>query len=442
VHFTEALCGGFEGGRLPKKGDAMFRSAQVVIPALVFCAVFSAVRASAQANSLASITVQVQTFGKPSTDFPATIQIHSQELDSDLSAVVDKPTNVVFPNLPFGTYRVVVSSAGISPAQLDLQVSPGQSVELSLIVDHLFPLILESRHRAASLVDPNGELPGPDFDLDRLDSMRTLDVVKPSALSVSEFGGCSIEDVLPHVSAHAREFVENVNRITAIEILDLERRRRNGKLEERVHDKVHYVANIQVLDSRYLTVEEYRDGSIDLNGFIKAVGSPSLVLVFHPIHVDEFEITCQGLGSWEGTPAYLLNFEQRPDRPMKMSEFVTPKGSAGVSLKGTAWVDSTTFQVVHLETDLLKPIPDLFLDSEHQSLDYGPVSFSERQVSLWLPKSVDISVHLGSKQFHARHHYFDYRLFVVDTGQKIAKPKEVSNSPSTSLTSTSGSQTP
>jgi hypothetical protein len=349
---------------------------------------------------------------------------------------------VVFPNLPVGTYRVVVSSAGISPAQLDLQVSPGQSVELSLIVDHLFPLILESRHRAASLVDPTGELPGPDFDLDRLDSMRTLDVVKPSALSVSEFGGCSIEDVLPHVSAHAREFVENVNRITAIEILDLERRRRNGKLEERVHDKVHYVANIQVLDSRYLTVEEYRDGSIDLNGFIKAVGSPSLVLVFHPIHVDEFEITCQGLGSWEGTPAYLLNFEQRPDRPMKMSEFVTPKGSAGVSLKGTAWVDSTTFQVVHLETDLLKPIPDLFLDSEHQSLDYGPVSFSERQVSLWLPKSVDISVHLGSKQFHARHHYFDYRLFVVDTGQKIAKPKEVSNSPSTSLTSTSGSQTP
>ncbi|MEI4884143.1 hypothetical protein, partial [Klebsiella pneumoniae] len=60
-------------------------------------------------------------------------------------------------------------------------------------------------------------------------------------------------------------------------------------------------------------------------------------------------------------------------------------------------------------------------------LDYGPVIFAERHVSLWLPQSVDISVHLGSKQFNARHHYSDYRLFVVDTGQKIAKPKDVSN---------------
>jgi hypothetical protein len=72
-------------------------------------------------------------------------------------------------------------------------------------------------------------------------------------------------------------------------------------------------------------------------------------------------------------------------------------------------------------------IPDLFLDFEHQSLDYGPVLFAKRNVSLWLPQSVDISVYLGRKQFNARHHYSDYRLFVVDPGQKIAQPKDLSN---------------
>jgi hypothetical protein len=83
--------------------------------------------------------------------------------------------------------------------------------------------------------------------------------------------------------------------------------------------------------------------------------------------------------------------------------------------------------VVHLETDLLKPIPDLSLDLEHQSLDYGPVIFATRDVSLWLPQSVDISVHLGGKQFNARHSYSNYQLFIVDTGQKIGKLKDVSN---------------
>ena len=410
-----------------RKVVAMTRSVHALVPALVFGAALTAIHGSAQSSSLASIIVQVQTFGKPRADFSATIQIHSPALDSDISTVVDRPSNTVFPNLPSGAYHVLASSADLSPTQLDLTLSPGQSVELSLILDHLFPLILEPRHATDSLVIPIGELPVPDFDRERLDSLLALDLVKPTATPVAEFVSCSLEGVLPHVSAHVREFVDNVNRITATEVLDLERQHRNGKFHETLHDKVHYVATIQLLDSRYLDVEEYRDGSLDLNGFIKAVGAPALVLIFHPIHLDEFEITCKGLGTWEGTPAYLLNFQQRPDRPNKMSAFRTPKGTYAVNLRGTAWVDASTSQVVHLETDLLNPIPDLFLDFEHQSLDYGPVIFTERNVRLWLPQSVDISVHLGHTQFNARHHYSDYRLFVVDTGQKIAKPKDVSN---------------
>jgi hypothetical protein len=110
-----------------------------------------------------------------------------------------------------------------------------------------------------------------------------------------------------------------------------------------------------------------------------------------------------------------------------MSAFSTRRGSYPVSLKGTAWVDASTFQVVHLETDLLSPIPELLLDLEHQSLDYGPVAFDARHVRLWLPQSVDVNVHLSGKQFSARHSYSNYQLFVVDTGQKIATPKDVSN---------------
>jgi hypothetical protein len=37
----------------------------------------------------------------------------------------------------------------------------------------------------------------------------------------------------------------------------------------------------------------------------------------------------------------------------------------------------------------------------------------------------EITVHLGSKQFNARHSYSNYQLFVIDTGQKIGKPKDV-----------------
>src|SRR5215469_1469651 len=121
----------------------MVPSARVLALTLVFGAALSANRVCAQSDSLASISVQVQTFGKTHADFPATIQIHSPALESDLSATVDKPSNPVFPNLPPGDYRMVVSSADLTPAQLDLSLTAGQSVELWLILDHLFPLVLK-----------------------------------------------------------------------------------------------------------------------------------------------------------------------------------------------------------------------------------------------------------------------------------------------------------
>ncbi|MGB7729618.1 MAG: hypothetical protein WBL50_16430 [Candidatus Acidiferrum sp.] len=405
----------------------MLRSAPAFVLVLVLGAALTPVRVAANSASSASITVLVQTFGKPHSDFPATIQIHSPLLDSEISTIVDTPTSAVFPNLPPGPYHVLVSTAALPPAHLDLNLSPGESVELSLILDHLFPLILEPRRSVASSAAPFAEFPLAEFTAATLDSFLELHLREPIAPPPSPFGSCSLDDVLPHVSANAREFVDNVNRITATEIVKLERRRRNGALEDTLHVKAKYVANIQLRDSRYFSVDEYRNGYANSSGFIEALGSTTLVLVFHPVHLDQFDITCKGMSIWKGAPAYLLDFQQRPDRPNTMSAFSTQRGNYPISLKGTAWVDATTFQVIHLETDLLYPIPQLFLDFEHQSLDYAPVVFAARHVSLWLPESVEITVHLSGKQFNARHSYSNYQLFVVDTGQKIAKPKDVSN---------------
>src|SRR5215469_9673226 len=179
----------------------MVRSARVLVLTLVFGAALSALRVCAQSDSFASISVQVQTFGKTHADFPATIQIHSPVLESDLSRTVDTPSAPVFPNLPPGDYRIMVSSTELSPAQLDLSLSSGQSVELSLILDHLFPLILEPLHRSTSLAAPVGAFPVPNFNAVTLDSFLTLDLYKPNTSPPSQFGSCSLDDVLPHVSA-------------------------------------------------------------------------------------------------------------------------------------------------------------------------------------------------------------------------------------------------
>ena len=63
-----------------RKVVATVRAAHVLVLALVFGAMLTAIRVSAQSDSIASISVKVQTFGKTHADFPATIQIHSPVL--------------------------------------------------------------------------------------------------------------------------------------------------------------------------------------------------------------------------------------------------------------------------------------------------------------------------------------------------------------------------
>jgi hypothetical protein len=56
-----------------------------------------------------------------------------------------------------------------------------------------------------------------------------------------------------------------------------------------------------------------------------------------------------------------------------------------VLLKGTAWIDKENLQIIHLETDLVEPIPKAKLYLEHQALDYGPVQFEKNGTRMWLP---------------------------------------------------------
>ena len=407
------------------------------------------------ANALASITVDLQTFGRPQADFPATIQVRSPALESELSSTSDKPSKVDFPNLPPGRYRISVSAPSRDPAQVELTLSPGQQAKLSLIIDRVFPLTLNLDTSTAPLAvsspssnsalatfpaaapaaatsssSPSAASSDEDSDAGPTDAtpasssdIPTSSVAEPSTPQPF-VASCSADEVIPHIAAHVQQFVESINRIAATELLQFERRNRKGKFEQDAKAKVSYVAVIQPTDNGFLSVEEYRNGGSGMTGFpghISTTGSVALVLIFHPVHVHEFRMTCKGVTYWHNLAVYEIAFEQRSDVPNTMSEFRIGQVSYDILLKGTAFVDRDSYQILHLDTDLARPIPDI-LDLEHQSIDYGSVSFTAHNDQLWLPQFTTINVRFRNKEFFEQHTYNDYRLFSVDTGQKISKP--------------------
>ena len=133
-------------------------------------------------------------------------------------------------------------------------------------------------------------------------------------------------------------------------------------------------------------------------------------------------MSCEGLGDWRGKAAWLVRFEQLQDHPHRIQEYRIAGHSYPVSLKGRAWIAAGTFQIIHLESDLMSPIPEIQLLSEHMNIDYGPVLFQNKSVELWLPKSAEIYFDFRRHHYLRRHSFDHFMLFSVDSTEKRNEP--------------------
>jgi hypothetical protein len=158
---------------------------------------------------------------------------------------------------------------------------------------------------------------------------------------------------------------------------------------------------------------------------LQDLGSPAVAMIFHPKYQDDFQMTCEGLGEWNGQATWLVHFRQLPNRPARLRDFVSGRKSYPMRLRGRAWILAENFQIVHLETDLVEPIPAVQLRREHMSVDYQVVPFPKHNSNLWLPQQVDLYYDFRGHFYHHYHSLTEFQLFSVDTKPpKVGKPKQ------------------
>ncbi len=174
-------------------------------------------------------------------------------------------------------------------------------------------------------------------------------------------------------------------------------------------------------------LDEYRNGSSDPGQFpahIATVGMPAIALLFHPLLATDFNFSCEGLGSWEGHVAWQVHFEQRLDRPGRLLAYSADGKYSSLALKGRAWIDPGSLQVLRLESELVKPPVDLGLTVEDIAISYRPVHFRSLDGQLWLPNIIDLYVERKGRRYYRRHTLSDFQLFMVEATQNIKFAKE------------------
>jgi tetratricopeptide (TPR) repeat protein len=308
---------------------------------------------------------------------------------------------------------------GVEALKTFLQTNPNNPT-----VPQVKALIAEIEGRDSGRTDSGKKQ--PDSDLVLASSSPTVppsawgppgvDDVKPA---VAPGASCPSEQVVEVAGERVKQFVDSMAQFSAIEDMVHEQLDQVGSPITKETRKFDYVASITEARPGFLAVDEYRNdryGLLDLPDRIATTGFVTLALIFHPDMRDNFQITCEGLGEWHGQATWLLHFQQREDKPNRLESYVVGGETYRVDQKGRAWVNADNFQIVRIESDIVKPVQRLSV--QHQIAEYGPVHFQKKNIDLWLPQSADLFFEMNRRRYYRRHSFDHYMLFSINSEDK------------------------
>ena len=270
-------------------------------------------------------------------------------------------------------------------------------------------------------VDSLGALPKP---LLSMETWRPPDV-DDSKPNVMPDVPCSGTKVVEEAGKRVLELVQDISRFAADEELFHQSLDSAGLSTSTETLRYDYVAAISsapgaVFFDEYRTSKGMKTGNPD---GIASAGFVALAFVFHPDMQRYFDFDCEGRGEWHGEASWLVHFRQRPDLPNLLQSYQIGGESLRIDLKGRAWISVDKFQIIRIEADMVRPLREIQLLSEHQMVDYGPVPFAKNNTSLWLPKKAEIYFDFRKHHYYRRHRFDHYMLFAIDSAEKDKAPQ-------------------
>jgi hypothetical protein len=345
---------------------------------------------------------------------------------------------IIFSDIPTGTYTVEVTAAGFLPVQREIQIAADHGLDSLLVVMKPKPVSVHALENPKSSAAPTAK--------SRTAHSHTAESPDADSPAANPEDGSwippGVDDVIPHVDPDAvcslpqvvtgagrrvKELVDNLQKFSATERVEHFMVTSTGVRRTPDVRKFEYVAAISQNSSGAFMVDEYRDGSVDpalFQAHIATRGLPAMALILHPTLAPDYTFTCEGLGQWNGHYAWQVHFVQRSDRPSVIRSYRIAARTYPIPLKGRAWIDPGTYQVVRLETELVKPLDEIHLKKEHIFIQYGPVQFHSQKEQLWLPQIADIYVEKQGRRYYRRHTFSKFKIYSVETAQNIGTPKE------------------
>ncbi len=239
-----------------------------------------------------------------------------------------------------------------------------------------------------------------------------------------------LADILSAVGKNVENSFRNYPNTSSVEEVHQEKLSRRGKREGEVDEKFYYLC-VMPQQSWGPEFSEFRASLNDQHGQLSGLsdgymltsGFTSASLIFHPAYQAQSEFRFLGRQQVDGVDADVVAFAQVPAKSKLYGTFKYNGNFVTTFTQGLAWINSQTYQILRLRTDLLKPLPEVRLSRQTTDINYAEVHFKGVQGGFWLPRDVSVTVSWANRNLRNEHQYSGFRVFNVDSAEKVSKPK-------------------
>jgi hypothetical protein len=286
-----------------------------------------------------------------------------------------------------------------------------------LIATLLLPLPSPSQQSPSQTPAPDAKKKGLVWDPPKIDSKLPASPDAPP---------CDLEVVLTQAAARATELIDNLQNFTAREHMDFRVFGAGGFGDTRRggSEAFDYTAIITKRGSSFSVSESRKAAQVAMEFPLENqdIGLPEMALIFFPALRPDFDMKCETATNWNGRAAWIVSFRQRKDRPNQTAAFSTGGHSYSAPLRGRAWIAQDTGVVIHMNIALMHDIPAVNVREWYLSIDYAPVRFRSKDVTVWLPQSAQTWAAFDIDHVVVTHTFSDFFLFSVQTTQETSPP--------------------
>jgi len=234
-----------------------------------------------------------------------------------------------------------------------------------------------------------------------------------------------LSPLMQQVGESVEAFFRNFPNTISMEEIREERLSRDGKVLQSDDRKFNYLFLARP-DRSGLGLDERRmtPGGADVASdrsrktFMRTEGFACAPLVLLPAYQPGSSFRHLGSQVIDGRTTTVLAFAQQPGKAEALTEFNVDGKSLPVLMQGIVWIDPSTYQILRMRREVLKPPPKSRLEKLTTEIHFAEVKFKEIPAGFWLPHEVTVTVHWKKRIFRNRHHYSDFRFFRVETEEK------------------------